>query len=105
MSLVEIFVRYFTQSRSEKRFLLFGEIPTLLREGSVVQEQVAKLKVDDHLEDRISVALEEVKRSHPLQTDIFRGQRDLLKKLLVVGGQEVLIRPRVARLLRYFMIK
>ena len=105
MSLVEIFVRYFTQSRSEKRFLLFGSVPALLTEGSVVQEQVAKLKPDEHLEDRVNVALEEAKRSHPLQTEIFRGQRNLLRRLLVVGGQEVLVRPKVAKLLRYFMIK
>ena len=37
MSLVEIFVRYYTQSRSEQSFVQLGSVPALLQEGSVVQ--------------------------------------------------------------------
>lgn len=68
MNLVEIFIRFYTISRSERRLLHFASIEQLKRETNQVYEVVAKLNMDQHIEDRVNVALQTLKSTCPLQS-------------------------------------
>jgi hypothetical protein len=46
MNLVEIFIRFFIISKSEKRLLQYGNIEALKKETNQIYEAVAKLNMD-----------------------------------------------------------
>jgi hypothetical protein len=75
MNLVEIFVRFFTISKSERRLLAFSNIEQLKKETNQVYEAVAKLNMDEHINDRVNVALENLMSTCPLQTKVYQLQR------------------------------
>lgn len=105
MNLVEIFIRFYTISRSEERLLHYGNIEPLKLETNQVYEAVAKLNMDEHINDRVNVALENLKRTCPMQAEAYHLQRELLRALLFVEGEEILARPQVGRVLKYFKLQ
>lgn len=46
MNLVEIFIRFYTISKSEKKIAQFGNIEPLKAETNAVYEAVAKINID-----------------------------------------------------------
>lgn len=58
MNILKFFFRFFVQSPSEKKFMKISKQPDIKKLTAKVSEIVAnKAKIDEHLEDRVEVAL------------------------------------------------
>lgn len=70
-----------------------------------MRDGLSHIRIDEHIDDRVSVALSEQKKSSPLAADIFEIQRDILKMLIFLEGDSILPREDVNLALRYFCLK
>lgn len=88
MNILKFFFRFFVQSPSEKKFLKISKQPQVRQMTSRVSEIVATkvTAIDEHLEDRVSVAIQDAKRQEPLHADIYYHQRKALQCMLYCEG-------------------
>ena len=107
MNIIKFFFRFFIQSQSEKKFLQIAKNPKLIDLTKKVSESVRKqvdIK-DEHLEDKIGVALSTLRKDSPAVTDIYELQRKTLIGLLYIEGDNILMDEEIMMLLNYFQIK
>ena len=57
MNVLKFFFRFFVSSPSEKKFLKIAKHPEIKKLTSKVSQSVSKVQIDEHLEDRVEVAL------------------------------------------------
>lgn len=62
MNILKFFFRFFVPSPSEKKFLKIARQPEIKNLTLKVSETVSKVQIDEHLEDRVEVALSEAKK-------------------------------------------
>lgn len=105
MSLVDTFVRFYLVSPAERKLILFGSSQHLRDQTNKVRQHFANVQMNEHAEEQVGVAVEKARLAHPLQTEIFRLQRELLKRVLFVEGEEIIARPQVNHILKYFLLK
>lgn len=82
-NIFNFFLRYYLPNESEKKLLKVAKQPTLKNYTTKITDHLSSIRQTDHIEDRVQVAISEIKDKQPLAADLYLLHRQVVRGILL----------------------